>query len=70
MKIEGWWLVLGDVAANHLLAVRRVTFGNAAKAKLDFTAPAEPGTYKYTLYFMCDSYTGCDQEYEVKIHVK
>ena len=25
--------------------------------------------YQYTLYFMCDSYIGCDQEYEFKVKV-
>ena len=27
-------------------------------------------TYKYVLYFMCDAYMGCDQEYpfSVKVH--
>ena len=24
---------------------------------------------QYTLYFMCDSYIGCDQEYEFKVKV-
>ena len=37
--------------------------------KLDFTAPA-PGSHKYVLYFMCDAYMGCDQEYPftIKVH--
>ena len=38
--------------------------------KLDFIAPSELGEKKYTLYFMCDSYLGCDQEYEFTIDVK
>lgn len=36
--------------------------------KLDFVAP-EPGEYDYMLYLICDSYLGCDQEYELKLSV-
>jgi len=68
-KLEGWWLVVGDPKNNHLLSIKRLNLQKRAKVKLDFIAPA-PGNYTYTLYFMCDSYTGCDQEYELKIHVE
>ncbi|KAL0352553.1 UNVERIFIED_CONTAM: DExH-box ATP-dependent RNA helicase DExH13 [Sesamum calycinum] len=30
----------------------------------------EPGKKTYTLYFMCDSYLGCDQEYSFTVDVK
>ncbi len=40
-----------------------------SKVKLNFNAP-NPGDYKLTLYFMCDSYSGCDQEYDVPLKVK
>jgi len=67
-KVEGWWLVVGDPKNNQLLAVKRLNLQRRSKVKLEFQAPA-PGDYTYTLYFMCDSYTGCDQEYEIKLHV-
>ena len=35
---------------------------------MDFTA-SEVGTCKYVLYFMCDVYMGCDQEYSFTIDV-
>ena len=35
---------------------------------LDFTA-SEEGNCKYVLYFMCDVYMGCDQEYSFTINV-
>ena len=38
--------------------------------RLDFEAPEKAGTYEYKLYLVCDSYLGCDQEYDVKIVVK
>ena len=49
---------------NDLMHVQR-----KAKVQLDFTAP-EQGTHRYTLYFMCDSYAGCDQEYEMELSIK
>ncbi|GFQ00264.1 U5 small nuclear ribonucleoprotein 200 kDa helicase [Phtheirospermum japonicum] len=69
-KEEGWWLVVGDTKTNQLLAIKRVTLQRKSRVKLDFTAPTEPGKRSYTLYFMCDSYLGCDQEYSFTIDVK
>ncbi|EFJ32423.1 hypothetical protein SELMODRAFT_144158 [Selaginella moellendorffii] len=66
---EGWWLVLGDTANNVLLAIKRVTLQRRNKCKLEFT-PQEAGVKNYKLYFMCDAYLGCDQEYDVTIDVK
>ena len=67
-KEEGWWLVVGDVAANSLLCIKRIALGQRAKAKLEFVAP-EPGEYTFKLYLMSDSYLGCDQEYELQLKV-
>ncbi|KAI3923489.1 hypothetical protein MKW92_028346 [Papaver armeniacum] len=69
-KEEGWWLVLGDSKTNQLLAIKRVSFQRKTKVKLQFSAPSEAGRKSYTLYFMCDSYLGCDQEYSFTIDVK
>ncbi|KAH0659816.1 hypothetical protein KY289_028564 [Solanum tuberosum] len=70
-KEEGWWLVVGDTMSNQLLAIKRViTLQRKSKVKLDFAAPAEAGTRNYTLYFMCDSYLGCDREYNFTLNVK
>ncbi|KAG7592451.1 P-loop containing nucleoside triphosphate hydrolase [Arabidopsis thaliana x Arabidopsis arenosa] len=69
-KEEGWWLVVGDTKTNQLLAIKRVSLQRKAKVKLDFTVPSEPGEKSYTLYFMCDSYLGCDQEYSFSVDVK
>lgn len=40
-----------------------------ARVKLDFVAPSTPGLANLTLYFMCDSYMGCDQEFNIDINV-
>ncbi|CAA0806975.1 U5 small nuclear ribonucleoprotein helicase-putative [Striga hermonthica] len=69
-KEEGWWLVVGDTKTNQLHAIKRVALQRKSRVKLDFTAPNEPGKKTYTLYFMCDSYLGCDQEYTFTIDVK
>ncbi|KAI3888520.1 hypothetical protein MKX03_008711 [Papaver bracteatum] len=69
-KEEGWWLVLGDSKTNQLLAIKRVSFQRKTKVKLEFSAPSEAGKKSYMLYFMCDSYLGCDQEYSFTIDVK
>ncbi|KAK4355976.1 hypothetical protein RND71_024947 [Anisodus tanguticus] len=69
-KEEGWWLVVGDTKSNQLLAIKRVTLQRKSRVKLDFAAPAEAGMRNYTLYFMCDSYLGCDQEYSFTLDVK
>ncbi len=69
-KDEQWWLVVGDKTDNGLLAIKRVGLQARAKAKLEFTAPKTVGKGKVVLCFMCDSYLGCDQEYEIELDVK
>ncbi|KAK8671368.1 hypothetical protein V6N13_037964 [Hibiscus sabdariffa] len=69
-KDEGWWLVVGDTKSNQLLAIKRVSLQRKAKVKLEFSAPTEVAEKSYTLYFMCDSYLGCDQEYSFTVDVK
>lgn len=63
-KDENWWLVVGDPAANALLAIKRVKLGAKWKGRLEFAAP-EPAVGKAApalmLYLMCDSYMGADQ---------
>ena len=66
---EGWWVVVGDPKTNALVSIKRQTFQQKAKVKLDFVAPA-PGQHSYTVYFMSDCYMGCDQEYKFTIDVK
>uniref|UniRef100_A0A7S2XFJ4 Helicase ATP-binding domain-containing protein n=1 Tax=Lotharella oceanica TaxID=641309 RepID=A0A7S2XFJ4_9EUKA len=68
-KSEAWWLVIGDPKKNKLISIKRVVMRKKVhNIRLDFIAPAE-GDYNLKLFFMCDSYLGCDQEYEFKIKV-
>ncbi|KAL7228567.1 hypothetical protein ACSBR2_007309 [Camellia fascicularis] len=69
-KEEGWWLIVGDTKTNQLLVIRKVSFRRKSNVKLIFTAPGEAGQKTYTLYFMCDLYVGCDQEYSFSVDVK
>uniref|UniRef100_A0A2K5CU86 SEC63 domain-containing protein n=1 Tax=Aotus nancymaae TaxID=37293 RepID=A0A2K5CU86_AOTNA len=64
---EGWWVVIGDAKSNSLIFIKRLTLQQ--KDTLDFVVPAT-GAYSYTLYFMSDTYMGCDQEYKFSMDVK
>lgn len=44
-------------------------FSLSLQVKLEFPAPDTPGDYNLVLYVMCDSYLGCDQEYEFNLTV-
>lgn len=67
-KAENWWIVIGNGDKNQLTSIKRVALQAKASVQLDFVAP-DPGHHTYTLSFMCDSYTGCDQEYDLAIKV-
>ncbi|EJD74040.1 U5 small nuclear ribonucleoprotein helicase [Loa loa] len=68
-KEEGWWLVIGDQSSNTLFSIKRLTVHQKAKMTLDFTALAV-GKMHYKLYFICDSYLGADQEFDLKFRVE
>lgn len=69
-KVEGWWLVIGDPNRNELTCIKRVTLKQTkTKVAMDFIAPSKPGKYKYKLYYISDSYMGCDQEYDLSLEV-
>jgi len=70
-KAEGWWLVVGNPTTNTLHAIKRITVAKPQVATLlEFKAPEEAGTYDLKVYFMCDSYFGCDQEWPLTLVVK
>lgn len=70
MKTEGWWLVVGNTKTNELISIKRVAMKRKKMSvNLDFVAPSQPGDHTLMLYFMSDSYMGCDQEYEVTLKV-
>lgn len=65
---EGWWLVIGDAAANALISIKRVSLQQKTTSKLDFLLPV--GHHSLTLFFMSDAYMGCDQEYKFTLNVQ
>ena len=67
---EGWWIVVGDPSSNQLLAIKRLTLQRASKTRLEFLAPEQAGSLALTLFLTCDSYLGCDQEFEISLQVK
>jgi len=66
---EGWYLVIGDPESNQLLSIKRLTVNSKkAKHKLDFAPNLQSaGEMIYKLYFICDAYIGCDQEFEMHL---
>ena len=60
-KEEQWWLVVGDPKSNTLFTVRRFTLQRHQTIKLKITAPSKVGKHNLMLYYMSDSYMGCDQ---------
>ncbi|EGG19291.1 DEAD/DEAH box helicase [Cavenderia fasciculata] len=68
-RIGGWWVIVGDEKTNQLLSIKRLTLTKRAKLKLDFPSPPV-GDHQLTIYLMSDSYTGCDQVYNIDINIK
>jgi pre-mRNA-splicing helicase BRR2 len=68
MKMENWWLVVGEEKSKSLLAIKRVTIGRKLGTRLEFIVPT-PGDHELSLYLMCDSYVGVDQEQQFKVTV-
>lgn len=60
-KEENWWLLVGRPADNSCLVIKRVPLKQKQTTKLQFTAPEQTGQQELSLYFMCDSWNGCDQ---------
>ena len=64
-----WASPLPPLCPYSLVTIKRLTLQSKAKVKLEFPAP-KPGEHKYMLYFMCDAYVGCDQEYSFTLRVR
>jgi len=68
-KPEGWWCIVANPKSNLLLGIKRVTVGKSqVQDIIEFEAP-EAGNHKLVLYFVCDSYFGADQEWEIDVNV-
>lgn len=70
-KEENWWLVVGHSESNTLLAIKRISLARESRTKLEFIVPeTAEGKTMLTLFVMCDSYMGCDQEFEIELDVE
>jgi len=69
-KSEEWWLLVGDPKNNTLLCIKRINVDREKSIEMEFTAPEEPGEYHLKMYVMCDSYSGCDQEFDINLTVQ
>ncbi|CEP01840.1 unnamed protein product (mitochondrion) [Plasmodiophora brassicae] len=68
-RIEGWWLVLGDVQHNRLVGIKKVALQKMSQTvKFDFIAPSA-GSHRLCLYTVSDSYLGTDQQHEFDLDV-
>ncbi|KAJ1920303.1 Pre-mRNA splicing [Mycoemilia scoparia] len=69
-KDECWWVVIGDPETQTLVSVKRITVGTSAKPRVQFQAPEKPGKVNWKCFVICDSYSGCDQEFDIELDVK
>jgi len=68
-KAEAWWIVVGDLSQDSIYSLKRVSLKHRKTVTVQFTAPDEAGDYDLTLFCMCDSYLGCDQEFNISLSV-
>lgn len=70
-KDEGWVLMLGEIEAGELWAIKRVPVvrQSLTTVPLSFIAPPDPGRAIYTLFLMSDCYQGLDQQVDICLNV-
>lgn len=69
-KDEGWFMTLGSVDDNELVAIKRVTLSSIKSSQqLAFVTPEKEGRFILTFYLMSDSYVGLDQQYSILLDV-
>ena len=62
-----WFIIIGNVKTNEVLAFEKVTFKEKRNCKITFTAPKNIDEDSIKLYIMSDSYFGLDQEYNINL---
>uniref|UniRef100_A0A183BS22 Helicase ATP-binding domain-containing protein n=1 Tax=Globodera pallida TaxID=36090 RepID=A0A183BS22_GLOPA len=66
---EGWYLVIGDPSSNQLLSIKRLAVNVKAQHVLDFVPTNATSKANIKLYFICDSYLGADQEFDLSLRI-
>lgn len=60
-KAEGWWVMVGDVSMDRIIALRRTTFKRATSVSLDLGG-AEITAGQLIVHVVSDAYLGLDHE--------
>ncbi|KAJ3337146.1 activating signal cointegrator 1 complex subunit [Gonapodya sp. JEL0774] len=73
-KYEGYWLVVGEMETDDLVALKRFApqrddIHKGPSPSLSFTPAPEPGRYTFTLFIISDGYLGLDQQLEFTVEV-
>lgn len=69
-KMEGWWVVVGDLATRQLYAIKRTQVAKESQqVALEVSIPTA-GLHKLTIWCMCDSYIDADKEMEFEVDVQ
>jgi activating signal cointegrator complex subunit 3 len=63
-KDEGWWVIIGDLAKQELMAMRRVKIKR--ESKIELIVPDTKDT-TLTVFLLSDCYLGIDQQYDFKV---
>lgn len=72
-KDEGWILVVGNIEARDLVALKKIGFvrrDRRCNHNLVFYTPTKKGRVVYTLYLFSDCYMGLDQQYDIHLEVQ
>ncbi|CAO3640291.1 unnamed protein product [Cunninghamella blakesleeana] len=75
---ESWWVVLGDVNKDELIALKRISMRNGPREAMEhkvtksitFETPERLGQQIYTLYLICDGYQGLDQQVDIQFETR
>ena len=67
MKNCRWFIIIGNVKTNEVLAFEKIAFKEKRNRKINFTAPKNIDEDSIKLYILSDSYFGLDQEYNLNL---
>ena len=67
MKNCRWFIIIGNIKTNEILAFEKIAFKEKRNRKINFTAPKNIDEDSIKLYIISDSYFGLDQEYNLNL---
>lgn len=71
-KDEAWWIVIGNPSEKLLLGIKRIAPKPGQSNiiyNVEFAAPPSGGSYSLKAYLISDCWIGCDQEFDLDLHV-